>query len=54
MKNINRQDEPALQEGFPTEATGVAKDANKRENREFHESFRIAILIVKKGCLATN
>jgi hypothetical protein len=43
MKIINRQDEPALQEGFPTEATGVAKDAKKRENREFHESFRIAI-----------
>jgi hypothetical protein len=37
MKIINRQDEPALQEGFPPQATGVAKNAKKRENKEFHE-----------------
>jgi ATP-dependent helicase Lhr and Lhr-like helicase len=35
VSETNRQDEPALQEGFPPQATGVAKDAERgKEERE--------------------
>ncbi|WP_414587564.1 hypothetical protein [Scytonema sp. PCC 10023] len=39
---MNRQDEPALQEGFPPQATGVAKNAKKRDNTELSASAGFA------------